>query len=439
MSEDLTLLIECVDQKFTNDNLETLVEALTKYGIQNSDIKRVKITRARTAIIECSRETAYNKLINKNATGINANGSILALKPVDLNNTVLFKGISHDNFQKHNQDQIKEWGIVESKPLGSGRSNVTIVKCSSSDKAEDLIKLKTAIINYKECSIDRYVKRKNNVIVCFSCAKFGHISAGCVNKKQCYKCSSHEHTGPECPSKNDPSYKLICPSCKGDHPQTFPGCPAYANHSQASHTTTSQTSNNQFYRTYSSMATSSPAIPQEINNKLDILINLNTECLKRLSKVEGNIEMHHKSIQEAKSEAEIANKKADTALEILEQLMEGPENTAKFENYISKNIGNVYKPLKMRHNYFLHDSSQQYAPISSVATAYTTQAQPAFQQTHNQQYYNPYQHPQPPAQSANVDNINTSTLSDLSIDMTYNHTSNVKLYNTGLNANHHGN
>jgi len=176
------------------------------------------------------------------------------------------------------------------------------------------------------------------------------------------------------------------------------------------------------------MASITPAIPDEINNKLDILINLNTECLKRLSKVEGNIEMHHKSIQEAKSDAEIANKKADTALEILEQLMEGPENTAKFENYISKNIGNVYKPLKTRHNYFLHDS-----------TAYNTQAQPAFQQTHNQHFYNPYQHPQPPAQSANVDNINTSNLSDLSIDMTYNHSSNVKLYSTGLNANHHGN
>jgi hypothetical protein len=125
------------------------------------------------------------------------------------------------------------------------------------------------------------------------------------------------------------------------------------------------------------MATITPAIPGEINNKLGILINLNTECLKRLSKVEGNIELHHMSVQEAKSEAEIPNRKADTALEILEQLMEGLESTAKFENYISKNIGSVYKPLKMRHNYSLHDPSQQYAPITSVATAYTTQAQSA--------------------------------------------------------------
>ncbi len=399
---NLSLIIERVKPEFT-DNYSKIVQKLTElFQIKSTGILTIRITKASNAIIQCTNEETYKALLNKDATPINNNGRISALKTSDANNCVLFKGINAKKFESISQSYLDSWGIVDFKSLGSEATNVTKATCKDSLHADKLVQLKGVIVDYKQISIVKFEPRKTNVIICFNCAEFGHISAACTNKVRCYKCSSTEHSGPNCPSKNIQS-AIKCPSCQGNHPQTFPRCPTYIAINAASASSSNPT--NSYHRTYSDMArTTSPAIDSaKIENLMEekfsyLIKNIDSKFTEIKNVIQKVDEIDKRSKQ---NEADIlkANEKADTALSIIQKLVQNTTNSEWVEKAIQ------HKAPFMNQAAFQYSHPFQSQQSSSTNVTATTQQQ---QQDHNQMQmqYNSSPSMSPSTQTASPFSLN---------------------------------
>lgn len=65
--------------------------------------------------------------------------------------------------------------------------------------------------------------RKPNVVQCFKCQGYGHVSKDCPNTLKCLRCSG-EHTVKDCQKpKEDP----VCANCNEKHASIYKGCRVY--------------------------------------------------------------------------------------------------------------------------------------------------------------------------------------------------------------------
>ncbi len=336
------LIIERSKPDFVKNYPAIVKHLINLYKIKENGIKTIHVTMASNAIIDCADIDTYNALLNKEATGLNNQGRITALKLTDVNNIILFKGINHTDFKKIDNDQILSWGIVDSKPLGSDSTNITKVICKDNAHTEQLLAVKSVVIDYKKISIARFEARKSNVVICFKCAKFGHIAADCKNDTQCYKCSDKNHAGHECPSKTGNQAVIKCPSCSGPHPQTFPGCQTYIDYQKQHPSATSKTrESTTVHRNYSAAVSQAPNTQEKFFTNLTNTMNSNFQSLTNsINEIKNSLARteltEQRSIQNQQN-VQVLEHNVNMALNVIKQLVTGQNSLNWVSEYIDKN------------------------------------------------------------------------------------------------------
>ena len=91
--------------------------------------------------------------------------------------------------------------------------------CPDQKSKEDFMK-NGIVLGYNRHKVVNYINN-SKVIQCFKCQAFGHMSSRCSESQKCKKCGGN-HSHKDC-------IQVInqCVNCKGDHPASFKGCPAY--------------------------------------------------------------------------------------------------------------------------------------------------------------------------------------------------------------------
>ena len=271
------LIIETLLPKF-KDNIKSIVAELIKvYKINDADILTVRCTLANNGIIQCANKKTYDHLINKEAHSLSDNGSISPLRSKDSNNTILILGASAGELKTYIDGNMKDdLGIVDYRDFNSNSNKMVRAEVKSEYFMDKLVG-SYLYIAHQRCLVKKYERRTGGAMICFNCAQFGHRSAGCRNPKKCYKCSSINHSGYECPSKTDNKVQLQCPSCGLNHPQTFAGCSAYREFVASKHPVT-RSAQSSSYINQSSFA---QAVNQ--NNNQDKILDAITKMNEKMT------------------------------------------------------------------------------------------------------------------------------------------------------------
>lgn len=102
---------------------------------------------------------------------------------------------------------------------------IFLVQISPNSNVADLYKIK--YLNNQVIAWEKL--KKNNILQCKNCQRFGHVALNCKLNYRCVKCNV-EHGPGECKVENqiDSRDKLYCVLCKTfGHPASFKGCPEF--------------------------------------------------------------------------------------------------------------------------------------------------------------------------------------------------------------------
>lgn len=91
------------------------------------------------------------------------------------------------------------------------------------------------------------LRPKTSISQCHNCQKFGHSQSHCRANPLCVKCGKGHKTVDCLLTKEE---KATCANCKGEHPASYKGCPAYPRQQQSRNASATQTS----YTSYSEAA-----------------------------------------------------------------------------------------------------------------------------------------------------------------------------------------
>ena len=148
----------------------------------------------------------------------------------DKSQVAVLKGVHHS----YSTNEIKEElikiipkqvitsvSVLKSKLNKSSTFNNFIVKFSSSSRMDDLLSIKY-LLNQK---IYWEKLKKQEVLQCFRCQHFGHVSRNCQMKPRCVKCKESHVVGSCANDKTDINIPA-CVNCgETGHPASYRGCP----------------------------------------------------------------------------------------------------------------------------------------------------------------------------------------------------------------------
>ena len=161
------------------------------------------------------------KVLNKLPSESFGNGIKRSLSPVK-KETLFIRGIDTSVKSEEIYEQLKHIseGIIDIKRLNNhitGRPR-QIVKVLCTKIAAENIKSSDIRIGQELVKIE--AQRGHQIIRCYNCQGFGHISRNCKRQSICSNCSMTD-----CSKKcnNDP----LCANCKGNHSAFSTTCPVY--------------------------------------------------------------------------------------------------------------------------------------------------------------------------------------------------------------------
>ena len=124
--------------------------------------------------------------------------------------------------KKHADKSINVLEITRLINYSTRRPTRTIKLVTDKDSVEKILKLNIRISN----RLVKVEKNRNiNVVRCYNCQAFGHISINChSNQSRCVVCGDNHNQVPQC------NREAKCANCKGNHSAADLNCPVYRKH-----------------------------------------------------------------------------------------------------------------------------------------------------------------------------------------------------------------
>lgn len=212
-----------------NQNIKDTVQLVKGAKIDNFEIRRVNNNK-HSLITNSIEDYEQIKNIFKEV-----NTNYFTFTPKDHKpKTIILKGLNEDEEVNEIKKSIENFNIkvLNVSQLKTKRSIATnnklplyIIQCTSDTDMRQLYNIKA--LNYQRITWEN-LKKKEGIMQCHKCQRFGHAAANCNLNYRCVKCSKQHKPG-ECQIKDQVEKTDIhCVNCKSNgHPASFKGCPIY--------------------------------------------------------------------------------------------------------------------------------------------------------------------------------------------------------------------
>lgn len=217
---------------FVDDTKQIINVIKYTCNITNFSAKRIHNTKSS---IQLYSRPDYDKVLHK-LKSCNVQLFTYTPKP-DKTKTFVLKGLGHSD----TTDEIKEALMEE---ISNKKSNINIIKVSRFSSAENPKQIPFFIIQtshessskdifnikyllYRKVTFEKLIKP--DIMQCYRCQRYGHVSTQCNMQYRCVKCGKSDHLPGKCLLEIDSGRdELYCVQCKTKgHPASFRGCPKY--------------------------------------------------------------------------------------------------------------------------------------------------------------------------------------------------------------------
>ena len=219
--EEIFIYVKAVEEDITKINPHRVHTKITR--VTN---RKTKITRVNKSLkITCESEDERQSLLKiSHLAGHRVEFSEPYTKSsYTRNQNLARKGIIFDVEEEISTDELENILGIPAQRIIKRRSGHPIIT------KQIILHFRDVIPDYVHIGWRRFRVRQYipDPVWCYNCQKYGHIAANCRSKTTCPICSG-KHSYEDCEVQNlKDERKAICPNCRGDHPASYKGCPAY--------------------------------------------------------------------------------------------------------------------------------------------------------------------------------------------------------------------